>query len=182
MPHTPSVSVYLVGFQLFITQNFRPCAAEQENFVLFGKLLIKRMIAQMTEQCADTRRGSQPRRREYFLSALFRWFRQYWRGFQLRKFTQEVVAAYADNHKLGLALQQRGQARQGLCGGIAEMPPLMMSQPVSFAIAQDEIRQDSRHSRRVNESPKASTVLPAAIFVCFLPDLTPQAASSKTLV
>lgn len=79
------------------------------------------MITQMTEQCADAQvRYAHQDGGDIFLLHAFDDFGDIVTGFGFGKFTQEVVAAYADNHKLGLALQQRGQARQGLCGGIAE--------------------------------------------------------------
>lgn len=84
--------MYLIGFQLFITQNFRPCAFKQRDFVLFGKLLIKQMIAQMTEQCTDTQvRYAHQDGGDIFLLHAFDDFGDIVTGFGFGQFAQEIV-------------------------------------------------------------------------------------------
>ena len=78
------------------------------------------MVAQMPEQRAqcDVRHADEDGG-DVFLLHGFDDFRDIGAGLFFGNFAQKVVAAYADNHKLGFACQQRRQARQGLRGRIA---------------------------------------------------------------
>lgn len=109
------VAVYLIRFQFVVAQNLRPRAAEQEDFVFFGQVFVERMVAQVSEQCAEAQlRDADEDGGDVFFLHGFDDFRDIGAGFVFAVFAQKVVAAYADDDEFRL-LQECGQTRRTYC-------------------------------------------------------------------
>ena len=114
------VGVDLVGFQILIAEDFRPRAAQQGDSVLLGYFLVERVVAEIAEQRAsgEMRDGHQYGRNIGSLHGLDD-FADVGTGGAFGQFSQEVVAADADDDELKLLPHQPGQAGKGVGGGVA---------------------------------------------------------------